>query len=145
MLRAAILAFLICLPSVSRSQDWTWVDGLLLNTLTNGQIAEAAYFFPNHSDPAQATQALAVAYVHIAGSAGNTSIAVGLYANNGGAWSLHRRVDNLFGHSPRQAELHINGVYITTDMLGPNDARCCPTAETRWFVDWNSGVATRLN
>ena len=95
MLRALALALGLAAGSAS-AQD---VQTLLTQTLGAG--AEALYWLPNSTDPAQAREALGVAYIPIEGSAGSVDIAAGHYAKGPQGFGLVGPVAELFGLEPR--------------------------------------------
>lgn len=125
------------------AQDWSDASGIVVRDLAAGGTPLDASFFPDSPDPAQASRGLGIVYVAIEGAAGNASLEAGLFQREGGVWRLHRRVTGLFGLSPRDPLFDAAGFYVTTSMLGPNDARCCPSEATVWFVDWATGQASK--
>jgi hypothetical protein len=139
MLRALALALGLAASSAS-AQD---VQTLLTRTLGAG--AEARYWLPDSSDPAQAREALGVAYIPIEGSAGSVDIAVGYYAKAPHGFGLVGPVADLFGFEPRDARFLADRIEVTTSTLAPGDPRCCPTAATRWAIDRATLAAERLN
>ncbi len=141
---AAILLSLLSVPA-ALAQDWGNLDALIISQLTDGATPEMAQFMPDTADPATATRALAIAYVHIPGSAGSVSIDVGLFQRAGQGWSMTRRVDGLFGMGPENPAFGPGWVEITTSTLGPDDPRCCPSVKTRWRIEMATGQAFRLN
>lgn len=147
MVRAGILVALLALgaPTTSHAQAWPNLDQLLFSTLTQSGTAEASFWLPDNPDPQQATQALGVVYEYIPGSAGNTGIALGLYRKAGTVWQYAGPVANVFGQSPRDPLFANNSMELTTSMLGPNDARCCPSLAVRWRIDLTTRTAARLN
>jgi hypothetical protein len=145
MRRILVLLTALSCAAPAIAQDWSDVAPTLRRDLTNGRTPIQTFFFPDLPDPATATRALGLAYVHIEGSAGSASLDVGLFRRAGGAWTLHRRVEGLYGFSPRDPQLGPNGFFVTTDTLGPNDPRCCPSVVTRWYLDWESGAAEPVN
>lgn len=132
-------------PTTAQQSNWPDLDQLLFSTLTASGTAEASFWLPDQADPATATRALGIVYEHIPGSAGNTSIAVGLYQPTTAGWGFVGLVEGLFGQSPRDATFGPTYVDITTIMLGPNEPRCCPTMPVRWRVSLASRTAQRLN
>jgi len=143
-MRRAALALLLLLPLPAPAQDWSDLDALILPALTASGVAEASYWLPSSPDPASAGEALAVVYEPIPGAAGNTTVAAGLFVRRGAGFALARRVEGLFGLSPRDAAFLPERIEVTTTMLNPGDPRCCPTGTARWAIDRASGVATRL-
>jgi hypothetical protein len=144
MLRVVALVVCLALATSASAQDWSAVGPVLKRDLAGGREPLQIYFFPDSPDPLTATRALGVAYVHIEGSAGSASIHVGLFQKTGDAWALYRPVGDLFGFSPRDPQMGPDGFFVTTDMLGPNDPRCCPSVPTRWYVDWSGGTAVKV-
>lgn len=142
---AAALFVALSLAQPAAAQDWGNIDGLIEGSLTEGQPPFDAYFFPDTADPATATRALAIAYTEIVGAAGNFGIHVGLFARSGDGWRLAHRVENLFGTSPARPRFGPGHVEITTDTLGPDDPRCCPSQKTVWRIDAATGAVTRSN
>lgn len=126
------------------AQDWSGVAPVLRRDLADGRQPLSSFFITDAPDPVAAARALGIAYVHIEGSAGNASLEAGLFRKSGAAWVLHRRVEGLFGYSPRDPQLGPDGFFLTTDTLGPNDPRCCPSVPTRWYVAWGDGPAERV-
>jgi hypothetical protein len=139
MLRALALALSVAGGSAS-AQD---VRTLLTQTLGAG--AEALYWLPDSGDPAQAREALGVAYIPIEGSAGSVDIAAGYYAKGPQGFGLVGPVADLFGFEPRDARFLSDRIEVTTSTLAPGDPRCCPTATTRWAIDRDTLTAERRN
>jgi hypothetical protein len=139
MLRALALALGLAAGS-ALAQD---VQTLLKQTLR--AEAEALYWLPDATDPAQAREALGVAYIPIEGSAGSVDIAVGYYARGPQGFGLVGGISELFGFEPRDARFLADRIEVTTTTLAPGDPRCCPTATTRWSIDRQSLAAERLN
>lgn len=106
-----------------------------MRTLTGGARMEAAFWLPDHTDPAAAREAIGVAYTHIPGSAGSLSIAVGHFVHQDGQFVLSGPISGVFGHDPRLPVFAPGHMALTMTTLGPNDARCCPTGETTWIID----------
>lgn len=150
MIRVAALIVAVALnvsvtPATAQQSAWPDLDRLLFSTLTASGTAEASFWLPDQADPATATRALGVVYEYIPGSAGSTSIAVGLYQRTTAGWGFIGPVEGLFGQSPRDAVFGPTYVDLTTIMLGPNEPRCCPTMPVRWRVSLASRAAQRLN
>ncbi|MEO9898550.1 MAG: hypothetical protein ABJD13_08355 [Paracoccaceae bacterium] len=141
----AIALFAVIAPLHAVAQGWPNLDQLLFSTLTQSGTAEASFWLPDHPNADQATRALGVVYEHIPGSAGNTGIALGIYTKAGSAWQFVGPVEGVFGQSPRDPAFAGNFLDITTSLVGPNDARCCPTLAGRWRIDLSTFTATRLN
>ncbi|WP_415401612.1 hypothetical protein [Tateyamaria sp. SN3-11] len=143
---AALFCAILAFAAPVRAQDgWPNLDALLFSTLTASGQAEASFWLPDTPDPATATRALGVVYEHIPGSAGSVSIATGVYVRTAQGWQIAGVVPSLFGQSPRGANFGPASVDLTTTTLGPNEARCCPTVETRWRIDLTTFIAQRLN
>lgn len=136
-MKSLLLSAAICVAGfAAAAEGWGNIDALLFSHLTRTGRAEVSYWLPNSTDPALATAAFGVVYEYIEGSAGSTSIAVGLFLKQPqGHWGFAGTVADLFGHDPR--DVVFDGAYamMTTTMPGPNDARCCPTQPTRWRID----------
>ena len=139
MLRALALALGRAAGSAS-AQD---VQTLLAQTLGAGAVQ--LYWLPDSTDPAEAREALGVAYIPIEGSAGSVSIAAGHYAKGPQGFGRVGPVTELFGFEPRDARFLADRIEVTTTTLAPGDPRCCPTATTRWSIDRQSLAAERLN
>ncbi len=129
---------------MAMAQDWGNLDALLFQNLTESGTAEASYWLPNSLDPAVATAAIGVVYEYIPGSAGNTGIATGVFVRQANGWSFAGGVSGMFGQQPRDASFGQGYVDVTTSMLGPNEPRCCPTAPTRWRIDFGSMQAIQV-
>lgn len=141
----AVAVALLTGPAVlAQQQDWPDLDALLFGTLTNSGRAEASFWLPDSADPARATRALGVVYEHIPGSAGNTTIALGYYLRSEQGWAFAGPVSGVFGQSPRDPVYTATTLEITTTTLGPDDARCCPSVESRWRIDLQSRAAQPL-
>lgn len=142
----AALALLALWAAPLRAQDgWPNLDQLLSATLAPGQYFERSFWLPDSANPAQARQAIGIAYPVISGAAGNTTIEVGYFIKAQGEWGIAGRVVGLFGHNPRDIAFFQGAVQITTTMLGPNEPRCCPTLPVRWQIDLTTLQAQRLN
>ncbi|MCB4378919.1 hypothetical protein FZX02_00330 [Synechococcus sp. MU1644] len=145
---ASILALTLAIcaaPTTAQQSAWPDLDRLLFSTLTASGTAEASFWLPDQANPATATRALGIVYEYIPGSAGNTSIAVGVYQRTTAGWGFVGSVEGLSGQSPRDAAFGPSHVDLTTIMLGPNEPRCCPTLPVRWRVSLASRTAQRLN
>lgn len=139
-MRRYALAFAMCLAAPVASAQTTWgnLDALMFPYLTQSGAAEASFWLPDAADAAAATRALGIVYEYIPGSAGNTSIATGLFVKQPAGWVFAGPVEGVFGHAPQDARFTASFVDVTTLTLGPNDARCCPTQLTRWRIDFAS-------
>ena len=142
MLKRLLLIVLVAFGSPSQAQDWSEVTAIVLRDLAGGGTAVGTTIFPNSPDPGIADRALGIVYVHIEGSAGNASLEAGLFVRGAAGWQMHRRVQGLYGLSPRDPGFNAEGFRLATSTLGPNDARCCPSVETAWLVDWMTGQAS---
>lgn len=141
---AVAVALLTGPAALAQQQGWPDLDALLFGTLTNSGRAEASFWLPDSADPALATRALGVVYEYIPGSAGSTSIALGYYVRSAQGWAYAGPVSGVFGQSPRDPAYTATTLEITTTTLGPGDARCCPSVQTRWRIDLQSRAAQRL-
>lgn len=133
------------LPTLAQQGAWPNLDQLLFSTLTASGTAETSFWLPDRATPDDATRALGIVYEYIPGSAGNTSIAVGLYQRTTTGWGFVGPVEGLFGQSPRDAAFGSTHIDLTTTMLGPNEPRCCPTLPVRWRISLASRTVQRLN
>ncbi|UWR11872.1 hypothetical protein [Sulfitobacter mediterraneus] len=136
-MKAILLSAAICIAGLPvAAEGWGNLDALLFSHLTRSGNAEASYWLPNSTNPTQASAAFGVVYEYIEGSAGSTSIAVGLFLKQPqGPWGFAGPVADLFGHNPRDVVFEDGFAMMTTTMPGPNDPRCCPTVPTRWRID----------
>jgi hypothetical protein len=141
MLRGFLFSCLLAFGSPLAAQDWSEATAVVLRDLAGGGTSLGTTFFPDSPDPTAATRGLGLVYVYIEGSAGNSSLEAGLFERGTTGWRLHRRVNGLVGASPRAPMVNSAGFFVTTSTLGANDARCCPSEETLWFVDWATGQA----
>ena len=133
------------LPGTLAAQDWGDLDGLLAQNLAPTQEVVAGYWLPDSPDPGAAVTAVGIVYPYIEGSAGNTGIVVGLFGRADQGFRLERIVEGIFGLSPGAPVFYPDRIELTTATLGPDDARCCPSQETRWSIDRATGVVTRLD
>ena len=141
-----LFAFLLASPLQAQSSGgWGNLDNLLVASLSPTGLMEASFWMPDAANPDQAQLALGIAYVHIPGSAGITTLEAGLFGRTPTGWVLQRRVSDLFGHSPTAPAFAADRIELTTMMLGPNDPRCCPTKPTRWSISKITGQAVPLN
>ena len=92
-----------------------------------------SFLFPNHPDPAQASEAIGIIYPVIEGAAGNTSINAGVFTRVEGGYALTTPIE-IFGHEPRNVQFLADRWIITTTMPKPSDPRCCPTGTTDWTI-----------
>lgn len=146
-LAKAFALTLATLPLSLQAQDWPNLDAVLFQTLANKpEHVEGSYFFPNHPDPAQATEALGFVYEWIEGSAGSVSIAVGRYALNqpGPQFTYLGPISQIWGHGPRDAAFYPDRIEVTLTTLKDGEPRCCPTGETRYTIDRTTGSASTL-
>lgn len=135
----------VCVAGAAIGQGWGNLDQLLRSTLsTTGDVA-ATYWLPDTIDPAQAREAIGIAYVPISGAAGNTTISVAYFQKSASGFTAIAAIQDLFGQSPRAALFLPDRIEITTNMLGPDDARCCPNKQTRWVIDRSTMVAVAQN
>lgn len=82
------------------------------------------------------TEALAFLYFHLAGSAGNFGVVIGQFERGSdGNFSFNGHVRDLYGTSPREVSFEPDSIRLTTTMLAPGDARCCPTGAANWIID----------
>ncbi|MBT8417559.1 MAG: hypothetical protein KJO42_08965 [Silicimonas sp.] len=142
MIQRILLSLFLAFGGPAKAQDWSEAAMVVTRDLAGGGTALGTTIFPNSPHPAFADRALGIVYVHIEGSAGNSTLEAGLFARGAGGWQMHRRVTGLVGASPRNPQVNSSGFYLTTSTLGPNDPRCCPSVETEWFVDWATGQAS---
>jgi hypothetical protein len=141
----AAVTVAIVMAGSAIAQGWGNLDQLLRSTLsTTGDVA-SSYWLPDAIDPVQATEAIGIAYIPIPGSAGSTSISVAYFQKTARGFTAVAAVQQLFGQAPREALFLPDRIEITTNMLGPNDARCCPNKETRWVIDRTTLVAVAQN
>lgn len=131
-------------------EDWGFVGPLMAEAFsTAGRIVEGSFWLPNDVDPARAIYAVGVAYPAIVGAAGNVDIVAGIFGRLDSGWTFLAPLSGLFGFDPRdtvwQGEPVPTRVELTTTTLQPGEPRCCPTGETRWSVDLQTGQAQRLN
>ena len=141
----ALLLIVMWTSPLRAQEGWPDLDQLLGGTLAPGEPFEVSYWLPDSANPAQAQQAIGVVYPIIREAAGNTGIAVGRFVRVQGGWAFADRVENIFGHNPRDAVFLPGAVQLTTTMPGPNDPRCCPTLPVRWQIDLATRQAQRLN
>lgn len=145
MKSASIALFFLLISFPALAQGWGNLDGLLFRHLTNSGQAEASFWLPDAATPSAANRAIGVVYEHIPGSAGNTGIAVGLFAKQAGNWIFVGHIEGLWGHQPRNAVFGPNSADIITTTLGPNEPRCCPTQVSRWRIDLRTRTTRPLN
>jgi hypothetical protein len=145
LLRRLLLALALGAALPATAQDWGDLDTLIMGQLTGGATLESSTFMPDAADPAAASRAIAVAYTHIPGSAGSVDIHVGLFRKETNAWRLMRKIDGLYGMGVENPVFSGQTFEVTTNMLGPDDPRCCPTLKVRWRIDLDTADVTRLN
>jgi hypothetical protein len=144
---AAVAAFLLVLGGACSAQDqsqWGDVGKFLVQSLAPGQQNEAFTWLPDNPDPARAREAIGIIYPVIVGAAGNTGIVVGHFTRIEAGFTRDAIVTKLFGYSPRDARFFPDHIEVTTDVLGPNDPRCCPTVAQVWSISrhsWNAEAA----
>lgn len=141
--RLATILFALTAAQMAAAQDWSGASAAIRRDLIGSGTSLGTYFFPDTPDPATATRGLALTYIHIEGSAGNASLAAGLFIRDDAGWRLHRIVERIIGGSPTNPRVGPEGFYLTTMTLGPSDPRCCPTVVTNWFADWTTGQAVQ--
>lgn len=147
MFIARSIAALILLSASATAQsgpDWGNLDAVLFPALTNSGSAEASYWLPNATTPAQTTEAVGVVYEHIPGSAGSVSIAVGLFRRAGSQFVLAGRVDGVFGMVPADPLYYPDRIEFSTSTLADGDPRCCPSGTTRWTIDRTTLTARKV-
>lgn len=131
-------------PAFAQNNGWGDLDGLLWQSLAPGRTGEASYWLPDNADPAVATVALGITYSHGIEASGSIGIDLGLFRPEAGNWALFQPVGDVFGFEPRDAVFFADRIEISTSTLGPNDARCCPTAVTRWSIDRATGAVSKV-
>ena len=134
LMRAIVVLFL-CLSPAGAQSGWGNLDALLFPALTDSGTAEMSYWLPNAATPEEATEAVGVVYEHVPGSAGSTSIEIGIFRKSGSGFALAGRVEGIFGHDPREVAYHPDRIEFTTTTLNEGDPRCCPTGSSRWAID----------
>lgn len=142
-----IASLALLFASGAHAQYWQdkQVAEMLVRELSPTQSMEGGQWFVSTDVLRPGTLGLGIIYVHIPGSAGNVSLHAALYQWTAQGWTMSARVQNLFGMSPQKPAFLPGRVEVSTMTLGPNDPRCCPTAEKRWSIDFGSGLATPLN
>lgn len=145
-MRSWVLAIIVsCAAQIAQAQDWDDLDALLFQNLTNSGTAEASYWLPIAPEPLHATAAIGLVYEYIPGSAGNSGIATGAFIRQANGWAFAGKVDGMFGQQQRDAAFSEGFVDVTTTMLAPNDARCCPSVPTRRRIDFGGLNAVQIN
>lgn len=146
MKRLAAIAFLILTPLSAQAQSgWGNLDVLLGQSLSGGGAVDAALWLPDNLDPALATEALGILYVAVSGAASTTTLEVGLFRKGPNGFGFAGRVTGLFGLDPREQLFTPDAITLTTTILKPEDARCCPTGTGLWRIDRATLTATQLN
>lgn len=90
---------------------------------------------PDRINPAEAREAVGVAYPVISGAAGNTTIVAGYSVRSGDAFVYTGQFEGLFGQEPRAARFLPDRIEVITTMPLPGEPRCCPTGTARWSID----------
>jgi hypothetical protein len=88
-------------------------------------------------------EGLGFLYYHIEGSAGNFALIVGHFRRDGNRYVFTEYVRDLFGSAPRDFEFGSDEILVTTTILAPGDARCCPTGTARNVVNRSTMTATQ--
>ncbi len=109
-----------------------------------GGESVSAYWLPDSTTPARATEAIGVLYREIEGAAGNVTIEMGHFSRSGADYRLTGRVRDVYGMGPRDVAFLSDRIELTTTMPKPEDPRCCPTGTARWSIDRASLEGTRL-
>lgn len=139
-------AFAIVQPQEADAQSGGWgpeIGQLLAATLGAGGLSYN--WLPDNADPAQAREALGIAYLPIEGAAGNFNIAIGYYLPGQAGFSLAHRIEDLYGQSPRNTRFLSDHIEVTTTMPTPDDPRCCPTGTGVWSISRADFSVTRIN
>ncbi|MCB2137636.1 MAG: hypothetical protein KDE08_17100 [Rhodobacteraceae bacterium] len=111
---------------------WGDIEAFLIEALSPGEEIAAYAWLPDNPDPDLANEAIGVVYPVLVGAAGNTGIAAGHFYRFKDEMELNSLVTNLFGYDPRDARFFADRIEITTNVLGPNDPRCCPSKVQVW-------------
>ncbi len=96
-----------------------------------GGESVSAYWLPDSTTPARATEAIGVLYRAIEGAAGNVTIEMGHFSRSGADYRLTGRVREVYGMEPRDVAFLPDRIELTTTMPKPGDLRCCPTGKAR--------------
>ena len=149
MLRSAFSAFVFATAIGSSSyagDGWGNLDQLIFSTLGAdpgiGAI-ESSTWMPDHADPLAATEAVVFLYYTYATGGNAVGLLVGYFTKVQGTWAFQGPVTELFGLKPRELAFEPEGIYLTTTVLLPGEARCCPTGVARWQIDRESRTARR--
>lgn len=130
-------------PSLAQ-QGWENVGYLMQQSFQTGTEWESGYWLPDRTNPAEAREALGVAYPVIPGAAGNTTIVAGYFVRSGDGFSYAGPLEGLFGHNPRAARFLPDRIEVITTMPLPGEPRCCPTGTARWSIDRASRQVVRI-
>lgn len=134
---------LLALP-VQAQEGWLDLDHLMEQGMGDGSDWAAAYWLPDRTDPAQAREAIAVAYPVLEGAAGNTGIVAGYFVRSGAGFTYAGPLDDLYGQEPREARFLADHIEVTTTMPLPGDARCCPSGTAIWSINRATRTVVRL-
>lgn len=129
-------------PTAATAYTDAEVRQLLARSLGSG--FSGYHWLPDNPDRGRAAEAIGIVYIPLQGAAGNHTIEVGLFRRTAGGFQFAGKVQDLFGHQPRDARFLPDRIELTSTMPRPGDARCCPTGTARWSIDRHSLVATRL-
>lgn len=137
MHRAAVLALVLTIAPVPAlaQQGWDGVGELMQAAFQTRTDWEGGFWLPDRVNPAEAREAIGVAYPIIPGAAGNTSIVAGYFVRSDDSFVYAGPLDGLFGHDPRGARFLPDRIEVLTTMPNPGDPRCCPTGTARWTID----------
>ena len=91
----------------------------------------SAYWLPDSTTPARATEAIGVLYREIEGAAGNVMIEMNLCNRSGADDRLTWRVRDVYRAEPRDVAFLADRIEPTTTMPKPNEPRCCSTGTAR--------------
>jgi hypothetical protein len=147
--RSIFSAFLALLVVLGASAELIADDAIdpkteqLLEQALGGESV-SAYWLPDSTTPARATEAIGVLYRAIEGAAGNVTIEMGHFSRSGADYRLTGRVREVYGMEPRDVGFLPDRIELTTTMPKPGDPRCCPTGSARWSIDRASLEGKRL-
>jgi hypothetical protein len=125
-------------------QGWENVGLLMQQAFQTSTEWDSGYWLPDRTNPAEAREAIGVAYPVISGAAGNTTIVTGYFVRSDDNFVYAGPVEGMFGHNPRGARFLPDRIEVITTMPLPGEPRCCPTGTARWTIDRTTRQATRI-
>lgn len=78
----------------------------------------------------------ALAWILYSGGGNSAMLDVALFRNEGGRMTYFRSAE-AYGDTPRNVNISVGRITLTSTMPRPGDPRCCPTGSQDWTINTN--------